>query len=240
VTYKVRLENFEGPFDLLIHLIEKAEIDIHDIPIARITEDYLGYLAGWEDINIDAASEFLLLASRLIEIKSKILLPVPREHVLEGDLDDPRDELVERLLEYRLFRQLAATLKEIALTEGEIFSKGMDKSSDWFPEGQPLEGVTLLDLTNAFWAVLEGMPEPPLLRLSEKKLSVEERIEKLCNMLESSGSGLLFGGLFPSGCNRLEIIVTFLALLELIHRGYATACQEENFGDIFIHWYGRL
>lgn len=241
MSYKVRLENFEGPFDLLIYLIEKAEIDIYDIPIARITGEYLEHLAGWEYIDIDAASEFLLLASRLIEIKSKILLPVLPEHIPgDDDLGDPREELVERLVEYRLFRQLAATLEEIARAEEDIFTKDMDKLSDWFPEGKPLEGVTPLDLTNAFWALLEKMPTVPLLQIREKKLRVDERVEELAGILEASNSGLLFRELFSSDCNRLEIIVTFLALLELIHRGYATVCQEEVFGSIFIYYKGGL
>jgi len=241
VSYKVRLDNFEGPFDLLIYLIEKAEIDIYDIPIARITEEYLEHLSGWEYIDLDAASEFLLLASRLIEIKAKILLPAPIEDISREDIADPREELVERLVEYRLFRRLAATLGEIAQREGNIFTKDTAKSADWLPRERPLRGVSLSDLTAAFWKVLAEIPAPsPPLALREKKLNVDDKVEELSNILAAGDSSFLFRELFPTVCTRLEIIVTFLALLELIHRGFVTASQEENFGDIFIHWCGRL
>ena len=114
MSYQVRLQNFQGPFDLLCHLIEKEKIDIYDIPIAQITREYLEYLHSWEDMDIDEASEFLLLACKLIEIKAKLLLPQKQETGLVEEAADPREELVERLLEYKLFRRLSTLLEELA------------------------------------------------------------------------------------------------------------------------------
>lgn len=234
MSYQVRLQNFQGPFDLLCHLIEKEKIDIYDIPIAQITKEYLEYLAAWEDMDIDEASEFLLLACKLIEIKAKFLLPRKQEITQEEEATDPREELVERLLEYKLFRRLSALLGQIAIEQEKIFTRAGDNPSDWFPEGRPLEAVTLTDLTEALRAVLKQADCPQTLPLREKKISIGEKIQELRQALKRSNSRLWFKKLFTKTYDPLDIIVTFLALLELIHRGELKAYQENSFGDILI------
>ncbi|HHY36100.1 MAG TPA: segregation/condensation protein A [Firmicutes bacterium] len=234
MSYQVRLQNFQGPFDLLCHLIEKEKIDIYDIPIAQITREYLEYLHSWEDMDIDEASEFLLLACKLIEIKAKLLLPQKQETGLVEEAADPREELVERLLEYKLFRRLSTLLEELACQQEKFFTRAGDDPALWFPEGRPLEAVTITDLAEAFRAVLKQADAAPTLPLRERKISIEEKIQELHRALEGAGARLWFKDLFTKTSHRLDIIVTFLALLELIHRGEVKAYQQDPFGDILI------
>ncbi|HHW54263.1 MAG: segregation/condensation protein A [bacterium] len=234
MSYQVRLQNFQGPFDLLCHLIEKDKIDIYDIPIAQITREYLEYLNTWEDMDIDEASEFLLLACKLIEIKARLLLPQKQGVTPEEEIIDPREELVERLLEYKLFRRLSALLEEIARDQEKIFTRAGDDPAHWFPEGKPLEAVTLTDLTEAFRAVLQQAASVPTIPLRERMISIEEKIQELRQALPGANARLWFKDLFTKRSDRLDIIATFLALLELIHRGELKAYQANTFGDILI------
>lgn len=239
MLYQIRLENFEGPFELLIHLIERAEIDIYDIPIARITREYLEYLEEWENLDLDAASEFLLMAARLLEIKSKCLLPGLHEEKAEDEEQDPREELVERLLEYKYFRKLASLLREIAREQGGIFTRVGEKPESWFPEGQPLAGHTVRDLSRAFKKVLENAPSPRLPEIRAKRVTVPEKIEELCSLLARRRGGVDFRELLHPDSSRLEIIITFLALLELVYQGKVRVYQERVFGEILIMPWGE-
>lgn len=233
MSYQVKLSAFEGPLDLLLHLITTKEVDIYDIPIATITEEYLRYLAQMEELDLDVAGEFIVMAATLIHIKSKMLLP-EEETGEEGEEPDPRAELVARLVEYKRYKEAAEALA----TSEEIFSRlyaREEVSSEGEVEG-PLT-VTLVELLRAFRDLLEKAPPESALEITPELLSVEERMVFLLDRLDSGGP-LAFSALFTER-RRLHLIVTFLALLELIRRGLLHARQAEAGGEIVIYATGE-
>ena len=232
MTYQVKLEMFEGPLDLLLHLIREHQLDILDIPIARITEEYLRYLALMQELDLDVAGEFLLMAATLIHIKSKMLLPPEEgaegEEIEEGD---PRAELVDRLLEYKKFKEAAQTL---GVLEGEqilLHRRGAPAIA------LEIEGpltVSLFDLLRAFRDILRRADLPAPLEITPEELNVGQRVVILLDLL-AARSPVEFIGLFAGTTRRAEIIVTFLALLELLRRRLASARQAEPMGPIMIY-----
>ncbi len=232
MTYQIKLEMFEGPLDLLLHLTREHQIDILDIPIAKITEEYLRYLALMQELDLDVAGEFLLMAATLIHIKSKMLLP-PEEGA-EGEPveeEDPRAELVDRLLQYKKFKESAQTLGLLEAEQARLHRRG-GPSIDLMVEG-PL-AVSLLDLLRAFRDVLRRADVPAPLEITPEELNVGQRIVLLLDRLAAE-SPLEFSRLFEGSVRRTEIIVTFLALLELLRRRLATARQAELMGPIMIY-----
>jgi segregation and condensation protein A len=232
MTYQIKLEMFEGPLDLLLHLTREHEIDILDIPISKITEEYLRYLALMQELDLDVAGEFLLMAATLIHIKSKMLLP-PEEGA-EGEPaeeEDPRAELVDRLLQYKKFKESAQTLGLLEAEQARLHRRG-GPSIDLMVEG-PL-AVSLLDLLRAFRDVLRRADVPALLEITPEELNVGQRIVLLLDRLAGE-SPLEFSRLFEGSVRRTEIIVTFLALLELLRRRLATARQAELMGPIMVY-----
>lgn len=232
MTYQVKLEMFEGPLDLLLHLIREHQLNILDIPIAKITEEYLRYLALMQELDLDVAGEFLLMAATLIHIKSKMLLP-PEEagEGEEAEEEDPRAELVDRLLEYKRYKEAAQTL---VLLEGEQFllHRRGAPAMELTVEG-PLS-VSLFELIRAFREVLRRADLPAPLEITPEELNVGQRIVVLLDRLAAE-SPLEFTRLFAGSVRRAEIIVTFLALLELLRRRLATARQAEPVGPIMIY-----
>ncbi len=232
MTYQVKLEMFEGPLDLLLHLIREHQLNILDIPIAKITEEYLRYLALMQELDLDVAGEFLLMAATLIHIKSKMLLP-PEEagEGEEAEEEDPRAELVDRLLEYKRYKEAAQTL---VLLEGEQFllHRRGAPAMELTVEG-PLS-VSLFELIRAFREVLRRADLPAPLEITPEELNVGQRIVVLLDRLAAE-SPLEFTRLFAGSVRRAEIIVTFLALLELLRRRLATARQAEPVGAIMIY-----
>lgn len=229
MAYQVKLEVFEGPLDLLLHLIDENQIDIYDIPIARITEEYLTYLASTPQLDLDSAGEFLLMAATLIHIKSQMLLP-KEEGEEEFLQEDPRTPLVERLLEYKRFRDAAASLRMLEERQQLVYVRdGFEEEET--PKG-PLE-IPLLDLLVAFREVLKRVQETPALAIEPEEIKIEERMAYLLNRLAHEGS-LPFSSLFLGERRRLEMIVTFLALLELLRQGLVRARQPVPFGEILI------
>ncbi len=229
MSYQVKLPVFEGPLDLLLHLITTKEVDISDIPIAMITEEYLRYLALMEELDLDVAGEFIVMAATLIHIKSRMLLPQLEEEE-EGEEPDPRAELVARLLEYKRYKEAAEALA----TSEERFSR-LYTREETTPEREvegPLE-VSLVDLLRAFRDLLRTAPPESALEITPELLSVEERMVFLLDCLASSHP-LVFSTLFTER-RRLHLIVTFLALLELIRRGLLYARQAEQGGEIMIY-----
>jgi segregation and condensation protein A len=232
--YRVRLENFEGPLDLLLHLIKREELNIYDIPIAHITEQYLTLIVDLSSVDIDRASEFLVMAATLLDIKSKMLLPKPPKvaEELPGDqIDDadPRAELVRQLVEYSAYKQAASALREREQAMTRIYTR------QFFAEGEvpgKIEGVTLEDLVSAFREVLKE--EFNWREVPREEIPLREKIRELNFRISRSPQGIRFRDLFGRGGSRLEIIVTFLALLELIRQRRAVAVQEATFGDILI------
>ncbi|MBE3553736.1 MAG: segregation/condensation protein A [Thermicanus sp.] len=243
MPYTVKLEHFEGPLDLLLHLIQKAEVDIYDIPIAEITEQYLAYLYRMREFQLDIASEFLVMAATLLEIKSKMLLPKPREEgrvSLYEDWEDeldPRDELVRRLVEYRKYKQVADQLRELSLSRNLLYTR---PAADLLPYRQ--QGgkdnhldLSILQLYIAFQTVWQQKQEKEKIATIEREeVSIEKRSVEILVHLSQSGGILFFSRLFSAHYAKSDVVVTFLAILELIKQGKIECIQEKRFGEIKI------
>jgi len=233
---KVKLDTFEGPLDLLLYLIKKNEIDIYDIPIAAITQQYLGHLEMMKHLNLDVAGEFLLMAATLLHIKSRMLLPPQEEDQVEGaqEEEDPRAELVRRLLEYQRFKEAALELTKGPLLDREVFVRIFfgEKHLEG-PEEEIGEEVTLFDLLEAMKKVLQGLPPEEFQEISAEHLNIKDKILQIMERLWDAES-VAFTELFTSFTPRREIILTFLALLELLRLRMIKAFQAESFGTIRI------
>ena len=230
-TVTIKLARFEGPLDLLLHLIKRDEIDIYDIPIAHITDQYLRYIELMRQLDLDVAGEFLVMAATLMRIKAKMLLPLPAVGA-EEEPGDPREELVQRLVEYRQFKEAAHTLKGREDERRQLYERGMLPGDD--EAGPlPLARVSLFDLLDALNRVMARAPEIPVYEVRAETFDVEEKIERLAAMLQQRGR-VTFEELLGGCRSRGEMVVTFIALLELIKLGVALVVQHETFGDITI------
>lgn len=232
--YKVRLEIFEGPLDLLLYLIKRDELDIYDISLERITGQYLDYLQAFKELNIEVAGEFVVMAANLIYLKSRSLLPVdqqpPEEDVEE---DDPRWDLIRQLIEYKKFKEAAAQLQVRELEQERIFARIGDGV---VPEMAPLHlgEVGIFQLINAFQNVLKRIDaRENLSEIFGENFTVSDKIERILQTL-SSGRSVRFSELFARMASRVEIVVTFLALLELIRLKQVRALQPDAFAEIEI------
>ncbi|NGZ09254.1 MAG: segregation/condensation protein A [Nitrospira sp. LK70] len=232
LPYQVRIENFEGPLDLLLHLIKKNEINIYDIPVAMIAQQYLDYLEAMEELNLNVAGDFLVMAATLLQIKSRMLLPVD-EADDDEDGPDPREELVRRLLEYKTFKEAARQLDQQETLWREIFGREQAHSVEEVEEDLPLENVSLFDLVDALKGVLERNPGSPLIEIVLDNLTVRERMNLVLEMLEGKDS-VSFAALFEGSCHRMVVVVTFLALLELMRLRVVRVFQGETFGPILV------
>lgn len=232
MTFQVKLDMFEGPLDLLLHLIREHQVDILDIPIATITDEYLRYLALMQELDLNVAGEFLLMAATLIHIKSKMLLP-PDEAAEgeEAEAEDPRAELVSRLLEYKKFKEAAQTLGVLEFETALLHGRGAPAMALEI-EG-PLQ-VSIMELLRAFRAVLSRAETTAPLEITREEINIAQRIVTLLDRLTAE-SPVEFGQLFAATTRRVEIIVTFLALLELLRRRLATARQAHPAGPIMIY-----
>jgi segregation and condensation protein A len=233
---KVRLETFEGPLDLLLYLIKKNEIDIYDIPISVITQQYLEYLEIMKNLNLDVAGEFLLMAATLLHIKSKMLLPpTGEEEEGEKEEEDPRAELVRRLLEYQRFKEAAQQLVKGPLLDREVFVRSFfgDALAEKQAEEDVSGEVTLFDLLEVMKKVLEGLPAEDFQEISVEHLNIKDKILHIMERLWETES-LAFTELYTASTPRREIVVTFLALLELLRLRMIRIYQGETFGAIRI------
>ena len=229
MEYKVRLEQFEGPLDLLLFLIKKQEINIYDIPISEITEQYLAYIGVLEFLNLELAGEFLVMAATLMRIKARLLLP--REAESEEDIDDPRRELVQQLLEYQKFKQAASDFEAMEYQRKMLFVR---PELGWESGEAPEEmDYNLFDLIVALKQVLDRAEERPM-EVAVEEVSIEEKMDYLRDRIQP-GERLPFTSLFEEGADALEIIVTFLALLELLRLGTLRFRQTKSFGTIYIY-----
>ncbi len=233
-SYTVRLENFEGPLDLLLRLIQREEMNIYDIPITRITEQYLEIIQDLSALDIDRASEFLVMAATLLRIKSRMLLPRPpkaaAEDLPEEEGEDPREELVRQLVAYSQYKQIAQELKQREAAMSRVYTRQLFVEEPAGPA--PLTGVGLHDLVAAFQQVLEE--EWNWREVPREEIPMREKLREINFRLAGSPHGVRFRDLFTRGGSRLEVIVTFLALLELIRQRRAVAIQESVFGEILI------
>ncbi|MBH0202783.1 MAG: segregation/condensation protein A [Nitrospira sp.] len=234
LPYQVRIENFEGPLDLLLHLIKKNEINIYDIPVAMIAQQYLEYLEAMEVLNLNVAGDFLVMAATLLQIKSKMLLPVDETADDEEEGPDPREELVRRLLEYKAFKEAARQLDDQEKVWCETFWREHALSvEEEVEEDLPLENVSLFDLVDALKDVLERNPGSRLIEIAPDNLTVRERMNLILETLEGKDS-VSFVALFEGSSHRLVVVVTFLALLELMRLRVARVFQAETFGPILV------
>jgi segregation and condensation protein A len=225
--YRVNLENiFEGPMDLLVHLIKKNELDIYDIPIALVTEQYLQYLEWIKIMNIDYAGDFVVMASTLAQIKSRMLLPASAE---EEDEDDPRHEIVKPLLEYLQMKSAAEQLSERDLLGEETFLRGRDRQEYLEIQQEEYIQVGLFELIDAFQKILEKIPGDQRMEFTADKISVKEKITQISDILEARGS-TTFIELFSENPDKSEVIVTFLAILEMVKLALIRIVQHTQTG----------
>ncbi len=213
-AYTFRLEGFEGPLDLLLHLIQKNELDIFNIPIALITEQYLEYLQLIKVLNLDIAGEYLLMASTLLHIKSKMLLPKSSEGEGEEE-EDPRAELIRRLLEYQKYKQAALDLEKRPLLDRDVFIRLVTAAPEEEPEEERIE-VDLFELLEAFRKVLERIKPETVHEVTLEHLSVEDKIQEIMTLLERENRSMAFHRLFPEQASRRVVVITLLAILELV------------------------
>ena len=234
--YKVKLEVFEGPLDLLLYLIKKEEVDICDIPIERITNQYMEYLTLMQMLNLEVAGEFLVMAATLMYIKSRMLLPADQQvtdtEAEEGE--DPRWELIRQLVEYKKFKDAALQLGQREAQQANIFSRrGADMGLE-INQDVPLAEVSIFDLINAFNDVLKkASAREDFREILEDRYTVSDKIEEILYTLRER-SELVFSDLFANASSRVEIVVTFLALLELIRLARLKVRQATAFGEIHV------
>jgi len=231
MSYKVKLEIFEGPLDLLLYLVKKNHLNIYDIPIAEVTEQYLRYLELMRLLDLNIAGEFLIMASTLIQIKSKMLLPAEEKDVSEGEEEeDPRAELITQLLEYQKFKEAAARLKELEDARRKVLTRQTkDKARE--SEQEVYFEASLFDLISAFSKALKEVPKDVFYEVIKDEFTVEEKIHEILHLLFVRPLILLFE-LFDKAKNKLEIVSTFLAILELIRLKEVKVRQKGLFGEI--------
>ncbi len=234
MSYKVQLEIFEGPLDLLLYLIKREELDIQHIPIARIARQYLEYINLMRMLNLDVAGEFLVMAATLMHIKSRMLLPPEELGEEEEDDDDPQAELIKQLMEYQKFKEMAEKLEERQIKQEEIFSRGRDEAMELAREEGFLLEANLFDLINAFSRVLTTAGEEGFAEIVEDEATVNEKIREIIDILRAQAS-LNFTRLFVGLANKVEMVVTFLALLELIRLKEVKIRQAQRFGEIRVY-----
>ena len=234
MSIEIKLEVFEGPFELLYHLIEKAKIDIYDIPIAEVTEQYIAYIDTMKSLNIDLASEFLIMAATLLEIKSKLLLPKTSEE--EEEQEDPREELVMKLLEYRKFKEISLLLKERFLANAKSFYRDTylaDSIIDSYDLPDELPISLIVDKYENILLRNLDKKAPEYRKVFRDSITVDEKIHEVLRILSSTDISY-FDELLIYCDNKQETILTFLAILELIKRRSIYVEQKSNFNKILI------
>ncbi|MDB6147132.1 MAG: Segregation and condensation protein [Spartobacteria bacterium] len=233
--YKVKLEVFEGPLDLLLFLIKRDEIDIYDISIERIARQYLEYLQAFKELNIEVAGEFVVMAANLIYLKSRSLLPVDQQPPdEEAEEDDPRWDLIRQLIEYKKFKEAAAQLHVRELEQQRIFARTGNSSPEFAAAPLRLGEVGIFQLINAFQNVIKRVEAREDLReIFNEQFTVSDKIEIILRRV-AGGVRLRFSDLFEAVVSRVEMVVTFLALLELIRLKQVRAVQSDPLGEIEI------
>jgi segregation and condensation protein A len=233
MSYEIKLDIFEGPLDLLLYLIRKNEIDIYNIPIALITEQYLEYLDIMRSLNLDLAGEYLVLAATLIHIKSRLLLP-PVEGEEEGEEgEDPRTELVRQLLEYQAFKEAALSLDTRPLLDRDVFTRGApaEEPAAAEQEEEVMIEVGVFELVQAFRTLMAGIDRSEDMAIDTEKMSLADRINEIMERLTEEKE-LTFTALLGERTDRKRIVYTFLAILELMKLRMVRAYQLGPFGVI--------
>ena len=233
MAYQVKLENFEGPMDLLLYFIRRDELDIYDIPIGQITKDFVDMIEEWKRMNMLIAGEFIVMAASLMRVKAKMMIPRP-ELDDEGVIIDPRTELMQQLIDYKRFRDAAEMLDSIAGERSHVVPRQFEqdiKVLDGDKIGTLLRDVTLYDLARVFKEAMENRPVMSQFELNREPIKLEQQKEFLFKYFDGDGR-LKFSTLLINLKTRLEIIVTFLAILDLVREGTCTLEQNDVFDDI--------
>ncbi len=233
MSYQISLEVFEGPLDLLLHLIRKNKLDIYDIPISMVAEQYIEYLSAMREIDMEVASEFIVTASTLLDIKAKMLLP---KHQLDDDepMEDPRFELVQRLLEYQQYKSVIDQFQQMETKSSRVYSKPVDEElihrlSDGV---NPLENVTYEELSQLFLEILERVPpQEPVTEIARKEITIGSVMKSLRALMKEKRD-MVFQDVVSGVLTRYEIIIYFLAVLELVRKEELIVRQSESFGPI--------
>ncbi|MEJ2543213.1 MAG: segregation/condensation protein A [Calditrichaceae bacterium] len=234
MRYRIKLDVFEGPFDLLLFLIRKNEVDIFNIPIAKITEQFITYIEVMKILDLDVAGDFIEMAAILMHIKARMLLPRPEG--IEDDYEDPRSELVSRLLEYKQFKEVSQELDTLEDTRRKLFPRKYFKyipTTEETTTEEYLDDVTLFDLMVAFRKALDNMPKVTYHEVHKIEVTVEEKSELILNQLKEN-KVVLFQDLVKDITDKIILIVTFIALLELCKVGKISVRQSQLFDDIRI------
>ena len=215
-SYEIKLDNiFEGPMDLLVHLIKKHEVDIYDIPIALITDRFLEYLEWMKSLNIEVASDFLVMAATLAHIKSRMLLPKRPGDIAEDDEYDPRMEIAGQLLEYLQMKTAAEELTERSILDNDVFTRCPDKKTYLIDPEEEVVKTDLFDLISTFHKLLDKISDKDGIRIIAERISVKDRMTEIINLIEDKGT-LTFIELLSEKPQRIDIVVTFLAILEIV------------------------
>lgn len=231
--YEVKISEFEGPLDLLLHLIKKSNIDIYDISLEEITNQYLDYINSMKELNLDIASEYLVMASELLEYKSKSLLPKKETNEDEYE-EDPKEQLIKRLVDYKKYKEITSTFKELENIRSYIYTKSPSNISEYGERQINNDNVTVDDLINAFKKFMDRkeFEKPIHTKITTKELSVSERIMGIRNILKSRKS-INFVDLFDM-CTKSYVVVTFLSILEMSKNKEIVIIQNDNFSNILI------
>lgn len=243
MEYRVKIEAFEGPLDLLLHLIQKLEIDIYDIPMAEITKQYMLYIHTMQELKLDVASEYLVMAATLLAIKSKMLLPKHDSDMLEDDPElqyeeDPRDELVERLIEYKRYKEAAKDLRDKEEERSLMFTRPPSDMSEYSAGDlavPPDLNVNVYDMIAAFQKLLrrKKLQKPLSTRITRQEIPIEQRMEEIRHEFRQLTSRKPFSELFEYP-DRSHMVVTFLAILELLKRNEINVEQDTNFSELYV------
>lgn len=234
IKYKVTIDNFDGPLDLLLHLIKENDIDIYDIKIEEVTKQYLDYIRAMKELNLSIASEYLVMASELIEMKSKMLLPKKKEELEDEYEEDPREVLIERLLQYKRYKEVTSEFKDLELTRKLVFTKEADDLSRYAKDEGNTEGIGVSDLIEAFNNLMEKklLDMPLATKITKKELSVSEKVVKIRSILKNKKK-VNFEELFEVATKE-EVIVNFLSILEMVKKNEIILMQDKNFSGIVI------
>lgn len=242
MSYEVKLEAFSGPLDLLLHLINRLEIDIYDIPMAELTKQYIDHIHAMKELDLNDASEYLVMAASLLAIKSRMLLPIHEGEMddseFEVDLPDPREELVQRLIEYKKFKEAAHELQELESDRAHVFTRPPSDLSAYAPIEQLVlfdATVNVFDMLGAFQKMLrrKQLKKPLSTRIARQEISIKDQMLSVVDILRESGGRAIFSALFPYE-DRSTLIVTFLSLLELMKRQVILVEQQHNFDELTV------
>jgi len=233
MTYKIQLENFEGPLDLLLYFIRRDELDIYDIPIAKITKEFIDVIEDWKRANLILAGDFIVMASTLMRVKARMMIPRP-ELDEDGETIDPREELMQQLIDYKRFRDASEILKNMAINSSQNIKRQFEQELS-ISEDDELEvyfkNITLYDLARKFKEAIELKPVISQFELNREPIRLEKQKELILKYFDGEGK-LTLTTIINSLKSRMEIVVTFLAVLDLVREGICSLEQTDVFGDI--------